>query len=132
MYKGKFKRTLSAAGNFVSALIIFGILTATAGFFIAVDTNSKKTIGNYESEMLSYTAVGNNMGEITAFGEKIIIDFNKTDAALAKIKEIGSINDYFTPSIIKECGELARNCFASVGKILGRLPGIAAELYSGK
>lgn len=130
--KGKFKRILGTAANFLSALIIFGIIIAAAGFFMAADTNSKKIIGNYESEMLSYNVIGDNKGEITAFGEKFVIDFNAADAVLAKIKDIVGINDYFTPSVIKECGVLVRTSFVSVGKIFGRLPSIAGELYSAK
>lgn len=128
--KGKIKKILGTAANFLSALIIFGIVIAAAGFFVAADTNSKKIIGNYESEMLSYNVIGDNKGEITAFGEKFVIDFNTTEAILAKIKEIVGINDYFTPSVIKECGVLVRTSFVSVGKIFGKLPSIAAELYS--
>lgn len=127
--KGRFKRIMGTAANFFSALIIFGIVIAAAGFAVTADTNSKKIIGNYESEMLSYNVIGDNKGEITAFGEKFVIDFNVTDSILDKVHEIVDINDYFTPSVIKECGVLVRTSFVSVGKIFGKIPSVAAELY---
>lgn len=128
--KSSFKKIISKCLNFICALIISFVVFLAIGAFLSADLHSKDMLGDYDSQIFSFSKSPDNMAEIIAFGEKFTVDFNKIYEARATLNSLAEINKEYTPSIFVLCGEIINDCAASIAGSLKKIPSIIEYLYN--